>query len=53
MLRIQTFDQRAGGNVLYKALSHPFAAELLHALFDRMRDAGRVAIYDPDRKSVV
>ena len=27
MLQIQTFDQRQGGNVLYKALAHPLAAE--------------------------
>ena len=29
MLQIQTFDQRAGGNVLYKALAHPLAAEAI------------------------
>ena len=29
MLRIQTFDARAGGNVIYKALSHPLAADWL------------------------
>ena len=27
MLNIQTFDARAGGNVIYKALAHPLAAE--------------------------
>jgi len=48
MLRIQTFDQRAGGNVLYKALSHPLAAEAMARLFARMRAAGNVAVYDPD-----
>ena len=48
MLSIQTFDQRAGGNVLYKALSHPLAAEAVDTLFARMRTAGAVAIYDPE-----
>ena len=27
MLDIPTFDQRQGGNVVYKALAHPLAAE--------------------------
>jgi len=48
MLRIQTFDQRVGGNVLYKALSHPLAAERVLALFTRLREAGPVAVYDPE-----
>lgn len=39
MLDIATFDARAGGNVLYKALSHPLAAEALGALAERL--AGR------------
>ena len=29
MLNIQTFDARAGGNVIYKALAHPLAAEAI------------------------
>ncbi len=32
MLHIQTFDNRAGGNVLYKALAHPLAAEAIGRL---------------------
>ena len=48
MLQIQTFDQRAGGNVLYKALTHPLAAEALARLFARLRAAGSFALYDPD-----
>ena len=48
MLDIQTFDARAGGNVLYKALAHPLAAEALAILATRLRAAGEVAIYDPD-----
>ena len=31
MLDIQTFDARAGGNVLYKAFAHPVAAEAVAA----------------------
>ena len=48
MLDIQTFDARAGGNVLYKALAHPLAAEAIHRLADRLRAAGALAVYDPD-----
>lgn len=46
MLRIQTFDARAGGNVLYKALAHPLAAEAIARLYARFQ--GTVALYDPD-----
>ncbi len=46
MLEIHTFDARAGGNVLYKALTHPLAAEALGALFARL--APPVAVVDPD-----
>ncbi len=48
MLDIRTFDARQGGNVLYKALAHPLAAERTAALGDRLRQAGRLAVYDPD-----
>ena len=47
MLPIQTFDARAGGNVLYKALAHPLAAEGMARLAARLGD-GPLAIYDPD-----
>ncbi len=47
MLPIQTFDARAGGNVLYKALAHPLAAEGMARLAGHLKD-GPVAIYDPD-----
>ena len=46
MLRIQTFDARAGGNVIYKALAHPLAAEAIARLYSRLQ--GPVALYDPD-----
>jgi hypothetical protein len=46
MLRIQTFDARAGGNVIYKALAHPLAAEAIERLYGRLE--GPVALYDPD-----
>jgi hypothetical protein len=46
MLRIQTFDARAGGNVIYKALAHPLAAEAIGRLYARLE--GPVALYDPD-----
>ncbi|MBV9750782.1 MAG: hypothetical protein JO157_18405, partial [Acetobacteraceae bacterium] len=47
MLPIQTFDARAGGNVLYKALAHPLAAEGMARLAGAL-GAGPLAIYDPD-----
>jgi hypothetical protein len=46
MLNIQTFDARAGGNVLYKALAHPLAAEAIDRLYASMTRP--VAIYDPE-----
>ena len=48
MLDIQTYDARQGGNLLYKALAHPLAAEAVVALGERLRQAGRLAVYDPD-----
>ncbi len=48
MLQIQTFDARAGGNVLYKALSHPLAAEGIARLYSKLAAGGPVALYDPD-----
>ncbi len=48
MLDIQTFDARAGGNVLYKAFAHPVAAEAVARLAARLRAAGKLAVYDPD-----
>ena len=46
MLDIQTFDARQGGNVLYKALAHPLAAEALATLAAGL--ATPLAVYDPD-----
>ena len=46
MLNIQTFDARAGGNALYKALAHPLAGEAITRLYGSM--PGPVAIYDPE-----
>ena len=48
MLQIQTFDARAGGNVLYKALAHPLAAKGFSELYARLAASGPVALYDPD-----
>ncbi|MGE4480727.1 hypothetical protein [Acidocella sp.] len=45
MLEIETFDNKRGGNVVYKALSHPLAARALAGLAER---AGPVALFDPD-----
>ncbi|MBS0643576.1 MAG: hypothetical protein JSS43_27250 [Proteobacteria bacterium] len=46
MLQIQTFDARAGGNVIYKALAHPLAAEAVERLYPTFE--GPVALYDPE-----
>ena len=48
MLDIRTYDARAGGNVLYKALAHPLAAEALATLGDRLRRQGTLAVFDPE-----
>ncbi len=46
-LGIETFTAGRGGNVLYKALSHPVGAERLAALFAELAAAGPVALFDP------
>jgi hypothetical protein len=46
-LRIETFDNSRGGNTLYKALTHPFAARSAQMLLDTLANRGPVAIYDP------
>jgi hypothetical protein len=48
MLEIQTFDARRGGNVLYKALVHPLAAEAIAGLAAELKAAGTLAVFDPD-----
>ena len=48
MLDIQTFDALRGGNVLYKALAHPLAAEAIATLAAELREAGKLAVFDPD-----
>ncbi|HQU04048.1 MAG TPA: hypothetical protein PLT25_04955 [Acidocella sp.] len=48
MLDIETFDNLRGGNVVYKALAHPVAAEALARLVDSLNESGMTAIYDPD-----
>lgn len=45
MLDIETFDNLRGGNVVYKALSHPYAARGLAGLAAK---SGPVAVFDPD-----
>ena len=46
MLDITTFDARAGGNVLYKALAHPLAAPSIARLYASL--PAPVALVDPD-----
>jgi hypothetical protein len=47
-LRIETFRNDSGGSSVYKALSHPLAADPARALVARLSAHGPVAIYDPD-----
>ena len=47
-LRIDTFDNVRGGNTLYKALTHPRAAQPGHALVGTLRRNAPIAVYDPD-----
>ena len=47
-LQIETFRNGVGGSSLYKALTHPLAAEQARALLERLAAAGPVAVYDPD-----
>ena len=47
-LRIETFDNIRGGNTLYKALTHPRAAQPGRALVGALMRAAPIAIYDPD-----
>src|SRR5580698_3138469 len=46
-MEIETYDNLRGGNVAYKALAHPVAAENLARLAALLKGAGSVAVYDP------
>lgn len=46
-LNIETFSNVQGGNALYKAVTHPFAAAPARALVEKLSANGAVAIYDP------
>ncbi len=46
MLDIETFDAKAGGNVVYKALAHPLAPEAVAGLYAKLD--GKAALIDPD-----
>src|SRR5271170_600755 len=46
-LRIETFDNVRGGNTLYKALTHPHAAQPARALLARLAREAPTAIVDP------
>jgi len=48
MLEIQTYDARQGGNVLYKALAHPLAAERAAVLAGHLAQQRPFAVYDPE-----
>jgi hypothetical protein len=47
-LRIETFDNFRGGNTLYKALTHPGAAQPARALLAELARGAPTAIVDPD-----
>ena len=46
-INIATFSNVTGGNALFKALTHPKAADEARTLIAALRAAGPVAIYDP------
>jgi hypothetical protein len=48
MLDIQTFDALKGGNVLYKALTHPLAAQAIAGLAAEIAGRGALAVFDPE-----
>ena len=45
MLRIETFDNRSGGNAFFKAVTHPLAAAAAPDLLRHLGE-GRCAVYD-------
>jgi hypothetical protein len=47
VLRIETFNNVTGGNALYKALTHPWAARPAQNLVRTLADNGPVAVCDP------
>lgn len=46
-INIATFSNVTGGNALFKALTHPMAADEARTLLAALRAAGPVAVYDP------
>jgi len=46
-LPIDTFDNRTGGDALFRAVGHPLAVAPARALVERLKAAGPVAVYDP------
>ncbi|MBL8833465.1 MAG: hypothetical protein JNL71_13820 [Rhodospirillales bacterium] len=46
-LPIDTFDNRTGGDALFRAVGHPLAVEPAAALVAKLKAAGKVAVYDP------
>src|SRR5215469_2245459 len=47
MLKIETFNNRSGGNAFFKAVTHPLAARAMPALLRRLGEEP-CAIYDID-----
>jgi hypothetical protein len=45
MLKIETFDNKSGGNAFFKAVTHPLAAAAAPDLLRRLKE-GRCAVYD-------
>ncbi|MCZ8125080.1 MAG: hypothetical protein O9277_16840 [Magnetospirillum sp.] len=46
-LPIETFDNRTGGDALFRAVGHPLAVEPARALAAELAARGPVAVYDP------
>lgn len=48
-LRIETFNNAAGGNAFYKAVTHPLAAHSARDLLANIQASDAVALYDPQQ----
>ena len=46
-LKIETFNNAAGGNAFYKAITHPLAAGPVRALHDALKEKTPIALFDP------
>ncbi len=51
-LEIETFSNQSGGNVFYKAISHPLAAPLATEFLAKLQAMGDIALFDPASRAL-